>query len=232
MYTYTIYQQAGTKASTYDNTQYTMTVYITRGNSDTEMTVMLVGKDASKKVAECAFTNTYPAQSVVGHNPPVKKKVSGDKPATAATFRFTFRAVSNTAGIGTMPMPEGSANGVKTVSTTPGVSKEFGEMTFTAPGQYIYQIAEVNDGQSGYTYDSSVYIVTYTVVRQGNTLTCTRAMTKDSKDVARTTVDASTDWQYAFGELPADDSYGHIYTYTVKEDPVPGYFPRYKDYDV
>ena len=30
----------------------------------------------------------------------------------------------------------------------------------------------------------------------------------------------------------ADDGYGHAYTYTVREDPVKGYFPRYKGYDV
>lgn len=82
-----------------------------------------------------------------------------------------------------MPMPEGSVRGKKTVSTTPGTEKEFGEMEFVTPGKYVYEIAEVNDGQKGYTYDKGVYTLTYTVEIRDRKLSCSLAVTKDGKSV-------------------------------------------------
>ncbi|MBQ3270651.1 MAG: Cna B-type domain-containing protein [Clostridia bacterium] len=43
----------------------------------------------------------------------------------------------------------------------------------------------------------------------------------DSRDVT-----AATGWTYSFGKLPADDGYGNIYIYELREDAVPGYFQR------
>ena len=406
-YQYTIAQVAGNHALavSYDTGVYDLRVQVRENAGRLQLTAIMNRQGSDKKAASADFRNVYVAPAVAEHNPPVKKIITGEKPKTAATFKFNLKAISNTAGVAVMPMPEGSANGVKQISTTAGVEKEFGTMTFHAPGKYVYQIREVNDAQAGYTYDKSVYTVTYTVVRQGNALTCSRAVTRkrkafanakyvfknrykkpkttggsgkssssnptggtpwnkstqtktkvtgtkvwedndnisstrpenitvrlyangelvdakpkwksksgnkwsfvfekldekdengstieytvgedevpfyessidgttitnklvpregkaqtdisgqktwlneegtedtrpesitlrllrDGKEVDRKTVDASADWKYAFGELPADDGYGHKYEYTVKEDPVEGYFPRYKGYDV
>ena len=61
------------------------------------------------------------------------------------------------------PMPEGSKDGVKTVQITGNGSYEFGEMWFTEPGEWVYDISEINDGIKGYTYDTTVYNLTVTV---------------------------------------------------------------------
>lgn len=168
VFSYSIYQQAGTAALKYDDTRYALTVYITQGTGGTDMSVMLTRAGDADKLDVCAFTNMYPV--TVEHDPPVMKRVEGNAPA--ATFSFTLRPVSNTAGLSNMPMPEGSVDGVKTISTTAGVEREFGAMTFELPGEYVYRVAEVNDGQKGFKYDDSVYTLTYTVARQGDALTC------------------------------------------------------------
>ena len=117
------------------------------------------------------------------HDPPVKKVVKGDTPNTTDTFRFRFEAKGNTAGLATNPMPEGTSGQTLEVSLKAGEEHEFGEILFTRPGEYNYVIYEVNDGLSGYTYDTSVYTVRYVVTQNGNSLEATRYFQKDGKDV-------------------------------------------------
>ena len=57
-------------------------------------------------------------------------------------------------------------------------------MTFTAPGTYVYTVQEVNDKASGYTYDNSVYIVSYEITQTGNDLYGVRTITKNNRSVA------------------------------------------------
>jgi LPXTG-motif cell wall-anchored protein len=45
-------------------------------------------------------------------------------------------------------------------------------------------------------------------------------------------VTAETGWNYTFGTRPLDDGYGNNYTYTVREDGVPGYFSRVNGMDL
>ena len=49
---------------------------------------------------------------------------------------------------------------------------------------------------------------------------------RDGVEVERRTVTAANGWQFSFNDIPKDDGYGHTYTYTLREDPVPGYFSR------
>ncbi|MBR0230222.1 MAG: hypothetical protein IJL94_02425, partial [Erysipelotrichaceae bacterium] len=51
------------------------------------------------------------------------------------------------------------------------------------PGDYFYEIAEVDDGLAGYEYDKSVYSIKYEVVQEGENLKCTRIFQKDGEDV-------------------------------------------------
>ena len=46
---------------------------------------------------------------------------------------------------------------------------------------------------------------------------------------AERNVTAATNWNYTFDNLPADDGYGHKYTYTIREIGIPGYFSRLVD---
>ena len=49
---------------------------------------------------------------------------------------------------------------------------------------------------------------------------------RDGVEIDSRTVTAEDGWKYSFGKLPVDDGYGNVYTYTIREDGVPRYFPR------
>lgn len=49
-------------------------------------------------------------------------------------------------------------------------------------------------------------------------------LVRDGEVIDNRTVTAASDWTYDFGKYPVDDGYGHVYSYTVREDGVPGYF--------
>ena len=49
---------------------------------------------------------------------------------------------------------------------------------------------------------------------------------RDGVAVDSRPVSVGTNWSYVFDNLPADDGYGHIYNYTVRESGVTGYFSR------
>ena len=95
------------------------------------------------------------------HDPPVLKTVKGDKPEKDETFEFSLTAISTTADIEEMPMPEGSSGGVKTLKAKAGEEKEFGDIVFRIPGTYVYEIKEINTGKEGYKYDPAVYKLVY-----------------------------------------------------------------------
>lgn len=46
------------------------------------------------------------------------------------------------------------------------------------------------------------------------------------------TVSAADGWAYDFGELPADDGYGHTYTYEISEQMVSGYYAQTSGFDL
>ena len=55
---------------------------------------------------------------------------------------------------------------------------------------------------------------------------------RDGVEVDSLVVTAGTDWSYSFTHKPADDGYGHDFTYTVREDGVPGYYARMYGNDI
>lgn len=108
----------------------------------------------------------------------VQKTVKG-KPKTQPTFTFILTPVSTTAeGLTaeTMPLPAQTQVSV----TGPGTA-EFGQMTFSTVGTYVYTVTEVQDSVKRWTYDDSTYTVTYLVEASDETqaLTCTRTIEKD-----------------------------------------------------
>jgi pilin isopeptide linkage protein len=90
-------------------------------------------------------------------DPPVQKIVKGN-PATPETFTFQMKAITDGA-----PMPEGSEGGVKTIQITGTGSDEFGVVTYTEAGEWVYEITEVDGGVKNYTYDTTVYTLTVSV---------------------------------------------------------------------
>lgn len=102
------------------------------------------------------ITNTY-IPPVVMDSLKVKKLITGDTPEKDAVFRFKLTSLNNA------PMPSGSKNGLKVIDVTGAGENDFGEITYTKAGTYTYRITEMNDGISGYTYDSAVYTLTVVV---------------------------------------------------------------------
>lgn len=102
-------------------------------------------------------TNSY-VVPVISEDPPVSKRIIGDTPSSNETFTFVMKA--NGDGY---PIPKGSRNGIKEATVIGAGSTEFGRMEFTEEGTYSYIISEKNTGAEGYTYDTDVYTLVFTV---------------------------------------------------------------------
>ena len=110
---------------------------------------------------EPEFTNTFEPISNE-ERIELEKKVSGASPATPALFRFTLRPEEVGQGY---PMPIGSSVESSTVELLGEGNTDFAPITFTKPGVFNYTVEEVNDGLAGYTYDPSVYTLSFTVTQ-------------------------------------------------------------------
>ena len=140
--------------------------------------------------ASVSFDNVYCTPVV--SDPPIKKVIEGDTPSENATFQFTLKALRQLTADGKeipgaeLPMPEGADGQVKTVTVQGAGEYEFGNIEFSMPGTYIYQMSEVDTRVERYTYDTSVYIVTYKVTQNDDHLDVVRTITKDGAEAETT----------------------------------------------
>lgn len=143
------------------------------------------------------YTVTNTICTPVVSDPPIKKVIEGDTPSENAEFQFTLKALRQLTADGKeipaaeLPMPEGADGQVKTVTVQGAGEYEFGNIEFSMPGTYIYQMSEVDTKVERYTYDTSVYIVTYTVTQNDDHLDIVRTITKDGAE-AETTLFTNT----------------------------------------
>ena len=110
---------------------------------------------------EMTFTNTFepnPNEGYVG----ITKQLGGAVPTENASFRFRLKP-ENTAEA--QPMPGGSLEEEAIAEITGAGDTGFETIHFTKPGVFHYTVEEINDGVAGYTYDSSVYTVSFTVTQ-------------------------------------------------------------------
>lgn len=140
-------------------------------------------------------TNKYIAP-IIGTNPPIQKRITGDKPSTNSTFTFVLSAKDVFC-----PMPAGSSGTNKEITITGAGSKEFGEISFTKPGTYVYTISEKNGGVEGYTYDSTVYTVTYEVTEKNGELSVAKKIT-DNKGNNVTSIEFTNNYKTPGNKLP------------------------------
>lgn len=137
---------------------------------------MVVQTDDGTKSDGIRFENSYtPLASDPGImvDPSVQKTVAGN-PSGARSFSFTL-----TARDPAFPMPEGSINGVKTITITGSGEKDFGCWAYTREGTYCYDIAEVILSDTRYTYDEAVYLITDVVKDVNGRLIVTRSLTNE-----------------------------------------------------
>lgn len=136
--------------------------------------VIVAGQTVNAKVV-----NTYSASGTLTG----KDKLNGEKILTGrawlSTDKFTFVLKPAEGSVG-VPMPEGSVDNVATkeVTASEGTSAGtpipfyFGDITYTKPGVYTYQIsesAELSTLNSGVSSSEALYEVTVTVTDEGHT---------------------------------------------------------------
>lgn len=150
---------------TYDDTVYTIRAYVKRvdGELVTNITAQQ-GDDTTDKVSKVTFAHTFQAGSskdpIDGkYDPPVKKYLTGDRNTTQDTF--TFQIIPHDDNPADC-MPESEFTTVTPVDEEHRTA-EFGEILFPVVGTYRYDIVEIDDGQTGYHYDGTVYTVIYVV---------------------------------------------------------------------
>ena len=155
-YTFTATEVAGTdKNMVYDSADHVYTVEVVDNEGQLEATV--TGEDG----VLVRFKNEYTPEPVT-YDPPVTKVIQGN-PEKPETFTFQMKAVTEGA-----PMPDGSADGIKTMQITGAGTKEFGDMEYTETGEWVYEITELKGAAEGYTYDTKVYTLTITVTQNPN----------------------------------------------------------------
>ncbi len=165
-HTYKVYElgadgQPGTGGTDANNVEYskdvyTVTVTVTKDESAQGNNALAVSADVQNK--DIVFTNTYkPTTVVVGPNG--SAQIGGTKTLTgrdleAGEFSFMLR------------------NGdqeVETVTNDANGNFVFSDLTFEKPGTYYYNVAEVNNGAGGVTYDEAIYTARVDVTNNADT---------------------------------------------------------------
>lgn len=253
VYTYTIYQQAGTnRKCTYDSTVYEMTVTITNKEdySGLEATAVIYANGEGNKLAGVEFANEYEVE--VEPTPVITvMTVSGTK-----TWMDDGRAHNNAEEVKLLLTR--SIDGV-TFKVVAGV-----EPVWYGNSYYFYNL-DIRD-EDGNKYQYSViekpvadYETTYDGYNIINRLTYdvlpvdisgvktwndddNEAGTRPESIVVQLEQDGvvidtaiaseETGWAYSFTDLPDNDGYGHYYTYTISEQIVPGYWVEVDGYNL
>ena len=129
---------------------------------------------SEKPGAQFTFTNTYSVKpsegTLTGEGGfTITKKLDG---RDLREGEFEFALVSQGEGEQTVVTAKNDASG----------KVAFPAISFNAPGEYRYRLAEVDGGLGGVTYDTTVYDVTAKVVDNGDgTLGVTWSVSKDGK---------------------------------------------------
>lgn len=170
-FTYTVTETGGVAGVTNDPVA-TKTIKVTvTDNGDGTLSV---DKQAESAATDFTFTNTYSVD-------PVDSTLTGEggftitKTLAGRDLRegeFEFALVSQGEGEPTVVTAKNDASG----------KVAFPAISFNAPGEYHYRLAEVDGGLGGVTYDTTVYDVTAKVVDNGDgTLGVTWSVSKDGK---------------------------------------------------
>lgn len=153
----------------------------------------LTGAIAAGETVNAKVVNTYSASGTLSGDQVLK----GEKVLTGrdwnSTDKFTFLLEAPEGSVGA-PMPDGANDGKATVEVTQdgapageSVSFNFGNITYTKPGVYTYEIRESKElsvFNPGVSASKALYEVVVTVTDEGHngTLTVTPKLTKKYDD--------------------------------------------------
>ena len=141
-------------------------------NNDIKTDGVVTGTIESGSQVSLTFDNAYKASDVnlsTNTKLSVKKVLEGRDWRDSDEFTFEIDGLGNTAGSG-IATPEPAETTVTVDDQTADYTKAFGDITFTAPGEYRYSITEDNDTDpiNGIDYSAAIYRAVVTVTDDGN----------------------------------------------------------------
>ncbi len=166
-YHYTITERNdGKDGVSYDTTEHTVTVTVTKGTDrknalnadvkyDNNQDSLTIKNTFTAATADIGLTKNFT-------NPETKENWPVD-----TSFTFDLKADSNTADVDRNPMP--AATSVTATKKQPKV--DFGEISFTKAGTYYYEVTERNDKADGVSYDTKPHTVAVVVTKDKGTNT-------------------------------------------------------------
>ena len=160
-----------------DDQKYKLSIYVQNVQNGGLSSDVITYKSDGSKGEDIVYHQSYaslPSDPSIMVDPPVKKSVNGN-PSKNSTFKFALIA-----GDPTNPMPEGSENGVKTMTIVGSGEKDFGTWSYTKPGIYFYTVKEINTGETEYDYDKTIYTITDNVSDNSGQLEVNRVVTNDN----------------------------------------------------
>lgn len=126
-----------------------------------EITSSIIGQTGSSD-----FVNTYDPNNATSSLMATKTLNGSSKGLEAGAFTFQIKSISAPQG-STANLPTGVTSGddtaVGTVANDADGVISFGQFSFDAEGEYVYQVTEINEGEGGYSYDDATYTVVFTV---------------------------------------------------------------------
>lgn len=133
---------------------------------------IVTGTIESATQVSLTFDNAYHAAEVnlsTNTTLSVEKVLKGRDWRDTDEFTFDIDGLGNTAGTG-ITTPEPADTTITVNSQTKDYTASFGDITFTAPGEYRYSITEDNDTDpiNGIDYSAAIYRVVVTVTDDGN----------------------------------------------------------------
>ncbi|MCL2870604.1 MAG: hypothetical protein FWE26_03115, partial [Coriobacteriia bacterium] len=155
------------------------------GGLTAEVRAVFLGSNTlpGNKVDDIIFEKEYAgALEIPGTDTlPVVKTVQGN-PANDYTFTFRLEAQ------GDYPMPEGVEGRTLDITIDGSGREYFPSWSHSAVGTFTYTIREIPTDNSEYVFDTSVFTVTDTVTRTGNTFSVERTITtEDNRQVTSMT---------------------------------------------
>ena len=152
-YKFTVKEKAGSLSGvTYDDSEYTVTIVVTDdGAGQLVVSSKTIAKNGTSASA-IKFINTYVAAATTGEIP-VKKVLTG-KALADGEFGFVLK--------------DSTGATVATIRNTASGEFAFENIPFNTAGEYFFEIHEIDENKTGYTYDSAIYAVKVVVVDEGN----------------------------------------------------------------
>lgn len=173
VYVYKVSELAGdSDRCDYDSTVFLVTDTVTNNDGVLEISrVITAGED--EQVEKIEFVNDYYINPIYAELE-IEKTVKGEAPKKEETYKFTIK------GFDGAPVPETTQ-----VTITGSGKASFGSWSYTQAGVYIYEVTEIAGDSDRCEYDSTVYVVTDTVINNDGVLEASRVITVADSEVEK-----------------------------------------------